>query len=120
MKKIKTLWLRFKILLLPVLVLWPESQALAQTGRYDGWGMGPGMMGNWGMGGIGMIFMMIFWILIIVGLVLLITRLVRSTGRDKASGKTGSNSALEILKERYVRGEIDKDEFEGMKKDLSA
>ncbi len=66
-----------------------------------------------------MIFMMIFWILIIASLVFLINWLIRSAGRDKASRKTGSNTALEILKERYARGEIDKEEFESKKKDLN-
>ncbi|MBW2089303.1 MAG: SHOCT domain-containing protein [Deltaproteobacteria bacterium] len=63
--------------------------------------------------------MMIFWILIIASLVFLINWLIRSAGRGKASRKTGSNTALEILKERYARGEIDKEEFESKKKDLN-
>jgi putative membrane protein len=61
--------------------------------------------------------MMIFWILLIVGMVFLIKWLIQSTSRDKASGSGGSR-ALEILKERYARGEIDKNEFESKKKDL--
>jgi putative membrane protein len=80
--------------------------------------MGSGMMGNWGMGWFGSIFMVAFWILILVGLVLLIRWLVQATGRDKTDG-SGVNRALEILKERYAKGEIDKEEFESKKKDLS-
>ncbi len=96
----------------------PWSKALAQTGRYDGWGMWSGMMGNWGMGGAGMIFMMIFWILIIAGLVFLVNWLIRSAGRDKAHDSINSH-AFEILKEHYARGEIEKPKFENMKKDLN-
>ncbi|UCD83033.1 MAG: SHOCT domain-containing protein [Desulfobacterales bacterium] len=80
--------------------------------------MGPGMMGGWGMGWFGGIIMIIFWILILVALVFLIKWLVQSTSRNQA-GPAGGNRALEILKERYARGEIDKAEFEAMKTDLS-
>ena len=94
-----------------------SNPAMAQSGRYNDWNMGPWMMGNWGMGWFGMIFMMIFWILLIVGMVFLIKWLIQSTSHDKAGG-SGSGRALEILKERYARGEIDKGEFESKKKDL--
>jgi putative membrane protein len=78
---------------------------------------GPGMMGGWGMGWFGMIFMIIFWILLIIGMIFLIKWLIQSTRHDKA-GVSGNGRAFEILKERYARGEIDKDEFESKKKDL--
>ena len=99
-------------------MLFPWDLALAQQRGYDDWSMGPGMMGNWGMGWFGMIFMMIFWVLVIVGLVFLIKWLIQTTGSGKAAEQTGSR-AVEILKERYARGEIDKTEFESMKRDLS-
>ena len=76
------------------------------------------MMGNWGMGWFGGIFMMIFWVLVLVGLVFLIKWLIQTTNRVK-SDAGNSNSALEILKERYARGEIDTTEFETMKLELS-
>ena len=76
------------------------------------------MVGDWGMGWFGMIFMIIFWGLIIVGLVLLIRWLIQNTNSKGQTGvRTGSN-AMDILKERYARGEINRDEFESMKKDL--
>ena len=113
MRRKKMLW----SIILIVPVLWPYSQALAQTGGYGGWGMGPGMMGNWGMGGFGGIFMMVFWILILVGLIFLIKWLIQSTSRNKGIGD-GESRAIDILKERYARGEIDKDEFDSKTKDL--
>jgi putative membrane protein len=76
------------------------------------------MMGGWGMGWFGMIFMIIFWGLIIVGLVLLIRWLIQITsGKGQTGVRTGSN-AMDILKERYAKGEISRDEFESMKKDI--
>ena len=87
--------------------------ALAQERPYElGWGMHPMWWGAWGFG---MMFMMIlFWGLIIVGIVLLI-RWLLGQGRERESR---SDSALEILRQRYARGEINKEEFEAKKKDL--
>ena len=74
-----------------------------QFGMMDGYGMG------YGMG----ILALIFWILVIIGLVLLIKYLWEGGG-----AKRGEESALEILKKKYARGEISKEEFEEKKKDL--
>jgi len=79
-----------------------------------GWGdysMGPGMM--WGWWGMGWIFMIIFWGILVVGLIFLIRYLVGTTKASK-----GEESALDILKKRYARGEVNKEEFEQKKKDL--
>jgi putative membrane protein len=80
--------------------------------------MGSGMMGGWGMGWFGGVFMIIFWLIILAALVFFIQWLVRNTGH-RQTGASGGNQALEILKERYARGEIDSAEFEKMKSDLS-
>lgn len=95
------------------------EEALAQWGGgYGGRHMGPGMMGEWGMGGwFSMIFMMIFWVLVIVGLLLLIKWLLQTT-KKRPDTMYGGSGAMDILKERYARGEIDKEEFEAKKKDL--
>jgi len=94
------------------------SPALAQSGRYSNWHMGRWMMGGWGTGWFGMIFMLLFWGLIIVGLVFLIRWLIQSTGDRGYSGVSMGSNAMDILKERYARGEINRDEFESMKKNL--
>ena len=98
--------------------LFSSTPALAQWGDNRSWHMGPGMMGGWGMGWFGGIFMMIFWVLVLVGLVFLIKWLIQTTNRVK-SDAGNSNRALEILKERYARGEIDTTQFETMKLELS-
>lgn len=88
-----------------------RSAVLVQGGGYD-WGMHPmwGFGGMWGMGM--MLFMLLFWGLVIVAIVLAIRWLV-SQGRQSPP-----DSALEILRQRYARGEINKEEFEAMKRDL--
>ncbi len=76
---------------------------------YDGfWG---GNMMGWFGGGI---MMVIFWIAIIF----FIVWLVRETKSRNADASL-SKSALDILKERYAKGEIDKREFDEKKKDLN-
>ncbi len=64
-----------------------------------------------------MIFMGVFWILLIVGVIYFIKWLPGS-GRAKDFFGTGGSRPLEILKERYARGEIDKKEFEEKKRAL--
>ena len=83
------------------------------TRPWEGWEMHP-MWGMWGAWGFGMMLMMfVFWALVITGVVLGIRWLV-SQGRDARPRDT----ALDILRERYARGEIDKDEFLARKRDL--
>ncbi len=67
------------------------------------------MMG-WGPWGV--FIMTLFWLALLVLVIVAIVYLVsRITGRSQ-------ESPIEILKKRYARGEIDKEEFERMKKDL--
>jgi len=88
-----------------------------QRGDVGCWGIGPGMMGGWGMGWFGMIFMLVFWVLVVVGLVFLIKWLIQATKGEKDVSRVSSN-AIDILKERYAKGEINKEEFENIKRDL--
>ena len=84
--------------------------------------MMPGGMfgGPWGSGGFGifgMIFILVFWVLIIAGIVLVVKWLFEQ-GRSGGASASSGESALDILKKRYARGEIGKEEFEAKKKDL--
>lgn len=88
--------------------------AWAQDRPWDGWGMHP-MMGAWGLWGVGMmVVMFVFWGLIIAALVLGIRWLVMQ-GREPRSDR-----AMAILRERYARGDISKEEFEARRRDLEA
>lgn len=74
------------------------------------WGFNNPMRFGW----FGGIFMLLFWILIIAGIVVLIKWLVSQSHGTQGQGKT----SIDILKERYAKGEINKEEFDKMRKDL--
>ena len=80
-----------------------------------GYGYGPqwGMMG--GYGGFGMII----WIVILIAIVALVVWLVRSpasSGMHHLAPRR--SSGLDVLEERYARGEINRDEYLQKKKDI--
>jgi putative membrane protein len=99
-------------------LLQSQSAYAQQRGGFGSWGMGSGMAGGYGMGLFGSIFMIAFWVLILAGVFFLIKWLVRGSSGHVGDARPGS-SALEILEERYARGEIDREEFEQKKRDLS-
>ena len=71
-------------------------------------------MGNWGWGmGFGWIFMFFFWALVILGILALVKWL-------SGNGGARSKTALEILQERYARGEIDQQEYQQKRRDLES
>ncbi len=85
------------------------------------------MMGGLGFGmlGIGALIMLTFWVLVIGGAVLFVVILVRSasTGAQRTSTNpqfTPGQTPLDVLKARYAKGEVTKEQFEEMRRDLSA
>jgi len=64
---------------------------------------------GWGWLGIGFVHMVFFWLLVAVCIGILLTVVRTSRGR----------SAIEILEIRYAKGELTRDEFERMKRELA-
>lgn len=119
----KTAWIviGIGIVLLVIFVLASILLAPFVWGRGYGYSWG-GMMGPWMMGGFGFPFMggiamLLFWLLIIGGVVWLVQSLARGGGSSETSAPT-SESPLDILNRRYAKGEITKEQFEQMKRDL--
>jgi putative membrane protein len=83
--------------------------------------MWPGhMWGDWGMLLVGGLIMLLFWGGFIALVFFVIRAVLRSGNTDKeqrSSDYRGENS-LEILKQRYARGEISRDEYLAMRSDL--
>ncbi len=83
------------------------------------------MMG-FGLGGMlfGGLMMLAFWVLVIVGVIWLVATLARgsstSAPRTNTVASATGPTTLDILKTRYAKGEITKEQYEEMKRDLSS
>jgi len=88
-------------------------QAYAEGGGGNSYGW------DWGWSHMmgGSLMMVLFWGLVVL-LVVLIVRAIGS-GSNKKTATASNYSALEILHERFARGDIEKDEFENRKRILS-
>jgi len=82
--------------------------------RYHG--PGQGFLGQWPhfmpFGGL------FFWLLIILAVIVLIAVISKSRRSGAAESSASRETPLDILKKRYTRGELTKEEFEQMKQDL--
>lgn len=100
------------LLMLPVVLWGIPAQAQGLDGRdwwHPAWGWGHMMFGG--------LMMIVFW----GGVILLIALLFRWIGGGRDDGRHGTSSrltALDILKERFAKGEIDKQEYEERRKCL--
>ena len=76
------------------------------------------MMGGMGMsfGILGLLFMLVFWGLLILGAVWVVRSLFGNV--PPRQGRGPSQSPREILDQRYVRGEITREQYEIMKRDV--
>ena len=81
------------------------------------------------LGLLGILVVILFWILVIALAFFAVRALLRSTNTpndrnyppDHLTARPGgSSAALDILKERYARGEITRDEYQAMRRDLES
>jgi putative membrane protein len=94
-------------------LLWIAANIVGQSGYSGPWPWHYGMMGS-GWGILMIIVMLLFWGLIIAGIVLLVRFLFPARHSDV------SEDPIEILRRRYAKGEIQKDEFDEKKRDLKS
>ncbi|GBC58974.1 hypothetical protein PSNTI_44740 [Stutzerimonas stutzeri] len=82
---------------------------MGQWGEFGGWGMG-----------FGFLFMILFWALVVAGIVALVRWLLPA--REAPGPGVGQlpreKTPLEIVQERLARGEIDREEYEQKRRDL--
>lgn len=76
------------------------------------------MMGGmgWGFGLLGLFFMLVFWGLLILAAVWVVRALFGNV--PPRQGKSPSQNPREILDQRYARGEITREQYEIMKRDI--
>ena len=79
------------------------------------WGEMGSMGWGYGWNFFGMVHMLLWWVLIILGIVVLAKWIF---GGSKSGDRETGGRALEVLKERYARGEIDREEFDQKKRDI--
>jgi putative membrane protein len=95
-----------------------HGAAWAQTpSDVDRYAYGPHMMW-WGGGSYGMIFGPLLMILMLAVVIAVVVLLVRWVGGQGQASVPPHRTPLDILKERFARGEIDKDEFEARRRVL--
>lgn len=109
--------MRTKLMLTPAaLMTLPIQTALAQSTDHPGYGHGfwGGHSGGWFMGPV----MMLILIAVVVVVVIWIVRQAGGNANRHPSGhnRSSDKTPLEILKERFAKGEIDEEEFEARRK----
>ena len=72
---------------------------------------------NWSF--FGGLMMFLWWALVALAVVWLVRYAARNAG-DRSGASQAEESALEILKKRYAKGEISKKEFDEIRKDIVA
>jgi len=70
-----------------------------------------GSYGGMGGGSLGMIMMFLFWGVVIALVVMFVNQAI-------SKPSSGNETPVELAKQRYAKGEITKQEFDGFKKEL--
>ena len=89
----------------------------------EGWAMHPGILGGHGMGLLGGLIGLLLFAGFVIAMVLVVFWIVRQSRSDKPVASqefAGSRPALDILDERYARGELSREEYLQARDDLGA
>jgi putative membrane protein len=100
-----------------VAIVFRENAVFAYRGESCEWGFGSGAMGGWGMGGFGPLSMILFWGLLITGVIFLVRWSIQTFKKQPAHSRNASDP-LDIIRKRYATGEIDQEEFKRMQQAL--
>lgn len=73
---------------------------------------------SYGMGGGMWLLTILFWVIFLAGIYLVLRGLLDNKGRQQLTPHHPEEPAVEILRKRFARGEIDEETFKRMKKDL--
>ena len=102
-------------IVLGVLILIPLIIGSLTGPQYTHWGMmGPGMMWGFGLGWFMPLAMLLFWGLVIWGII----ALVRGLDTQSSCKTTAADPVVETVKRRYTKDDIARMEYEQKKKDL--
>lgn len=105
--------MKFKIGFIAILLFWAISTVSCQQQPYGrSMGYGDHMMGYYGFGGI------LMWLIILVLVGIVVYFLIAYNKQSGFAGRGPTETPLDILKKRFARGEISKEEFEQLKKDI--
>jgi putative membrane protein len=79
------------------------------------------MMTGWsmGIGGLGFVLMAVFWVAIIAAAIWLLGNIFPRNNVPRVANDT-AHVAVDILKQRYARGELSKEEFEALRQDIES
>ena len=83
------------------------------------WGNYPGYWGNGGFSIIGIILSVLFWVLVIAAAVALVKAFIHHDDKQENQPERNSDKYLDIVMERYAKGEITKKEYLELKKDFT-
>lgn len=103
------------LLLIGACLIFPVACGTSSGSGYGGM-MGPWMMGGYGI--FGALLGLLFLALVVGGVAWLVVTLARNSGSG-ASSPSG-DTPLEILKRRYAGGEITKEQYEAMKREVGS
>ena len=77
------------------------------------------MMGGWGGFGLGWVFMVLWWV-VILALVVGLIRWLFTGHANSSESRPVDKKHMDILKERYARGDIDRETYERMRRELES